>query len=178
MDATPEEVYDLVVYQVGALAGFAAAAGTRLRHVKAHGALYTMAATRSELATAVASAVRDVDRSLVFFGLPGSELIRAGDAAGLTTACEAFADRNYMKDGSMVSRRRPDAHVTDVTLAAERAVRMVREGRVVAVTGEDIEIRVDTICVHGDGPHAAALAQALRRAFDTAGIVVAPRSAS
>ncbi len=137
IDASAEEVYDLIVYQLGALAGFAAAAGERLQHVKPHGALYNMAVARADLSEAIARAVRDVDRTLILFGLPGSQLIIAGEAAGLRTASEAFADRNYMPDGSLVSRSRPDALIPDVNAAAARAVRMVRDGHVTAVTGEE-----------------------------------------
>jgi UPF0271 protein len=172
MDASPQEVYDLVVYQVGALLGFARAAKMELQHVKAHGALYNMAVTRPELAAAVARAVRDVDRQLVLFGLPGSHLISEGESAGLTTAGEAFADRNYMSDGSLVSRKRPDAQVHDADEAVRRAIRMVREGVVTPVDGDDIRIKVDTICIHGDGPHAAEFARRLRTAFESAGIAV------
>jgi UPF0271 protein len=174
MDITPEDVYDLVVYQVGALLGFARAGGTELQHVKAHGALYNMAAAKRELASAIAHAVRDVDRGLVLFGLPGSHLISEGEAAGLTTAGEAFADRNYMNDGSLVSRRRPDAQVHDADEAVRRAIRMVREGKVRSIEGQEISMRVDTICIHGDGPHAAEFAQRLRGAFEDAGISVRP----
>lgn len=172
MDVTPQDVYDLVVYQVGALSGFANAAGVQLQHVKAHGALYNMAAAKRELAEAIAHAVRDVDRGLILFGLPGSHLISEGDAAGLTTAAEAFADRNYMNDGSLVSRKRPDAQVHDADEAVRRAIRMVREGTVRAIDGKDLSIRVDTICIHGDGPHAAKFAQCLRQAFEAEGIAV------
>jgi UPF0271 protein len=172
MDISPDDTYDLVVYQVGALAAFAKAAGLPLQHVKAHGALYNMAAAKRELASAIAHAVRDVDRSLLLFGLPGSHLVTEGAAAGLTTAGEAFADRNYMNDGSLVSRKRPDAQVHDADEAVRRAVRMVRDGKVRSVDGQDLSIRVDTICIHGDGPHAAEFAQRLRRGFDEAGISV------
>jgi UPF0271 protein len=176
MDVTPDDVYDLVVYQIGALLGFAAAAGVAMQHVKPHGALYNMAASDSAggraLASAIARAVRDVDRQLVLYGLPGSPLVTEGMAAGLATACEAFADRNYMPDGSLVSRRRADAHVHDADEAVRRAVRMVREGKVRAVDGQDIAIRADTICIHGDGPHAAELARRLRAGFEEAGISV------
>ena len=113
MDVSPSDVYDLVVYQVGALMGFARAAGVELQHVKAHGALYNMAAAKQDLAAAIARAVRDVDRQLILFGLPGSHLISEGESAGLQTASEVFADRNYMNDGSLVSRKRPDAQVHD-----------------------------------------------------------------
>lgn len=177
MDATPTEVYDLVMYQIGALLGFANAAGMRLQHVKAHGALYNMAAARADLAAAIARAVHDVDDELILFGLPGSHLIIEGKAAGLRTAGEAFADRNYMNDGSLVSRRRPDAQVHDATEAVRRAIRMVREGKVMSIDGQDLTIDVQTICIHGDGPHAAEFAQRLHNAFEADGIAVKPLAA-
>src|SRR5690349_1062606 len=130
MDVSPSDIYDLVVYQVGALMGFARAAGVELQHVKAHGALYNMAAAKQELAAAIARAVRDIDRQLILFGLPGSHLISEGESAGLATAGEVFADRNYMSDGSLVSRKRPDAQVHDADEAVQRAIRMVREQKV------------------------------------------------
>src|SRR5262249_5508180 len=102
---------------------------------------------------------------LVLFGLPGSHLISEGEAAGLVTASEAFADRNYMSDGTLVSRKRPDAHVHNADEAVARAVRMVREGRVRSIDGTDVALRADTICIHGDGPHAAEFAKALNEAF-------------
>src|SRR6185503_7798442 len=176
MDVTPDDAYDLVVYQVGALMGFARAAGAELQHVKPHGALYNMAAANQPLAAAIARAVRDVDRQLVLFGLPGSHLISEGESAGLATAGEAFADRNYMSDGSLVSRRRPDAQVHDADEAVRRAIRMVREGMVTPVDGDDIRIKVDTICIHGDGPHAAEFARRLRAGFESSGIAVKPLS--
>jgi 5-oxoprolinase (ATP-hydrolysing) subunit A len=172
IDASADEVYDLVVYQIGALLGFANAAGMQMQHVKPHGALYNMAVARPQLAAAIARAVRAVDRGLVLFGLPGSHPISEGESAGLRTASEAFADRNYMRDGTLVSRRRPDAHIDDATEAVTRAIRMVREGTVTPVDGPPISIRVDTICIHGDGPHAAQFARQLRTGFESAGIEV------
>lgn len=172
MDVTPQEVYDLVVYQVGALGAFAAAAGVTLQHVKPHGALYNMAAAHVELSDAIANAVHDVDARLVLFGLAGSAMIAAGERAGLRTAREVFADRNYMKDGSLVSRRRSDAMVAEETEAASRAVRMVREGKVTAVDGTDVAIRADTICIHGDGANATAFARAIRRGLEAEGVAV------
>lgn len=172
IDASPQEVYDLVVYQIGALLGFARAARVELRHVKAHGALYNLAAAKRELAAAIARAVRDVDRGLVLFGLPGSHLLSEARAAGLATAAEGFADRNYLADGSLVPRARPDAHVRDADDAVRRAVRMVRDGLVTPVDGGDIRVEVDTICIHGDGPNAAEFAQRLRAGFESAGIAV------
>jgi len=172
MDVAPDDVYDLVVYQVGALLGFANAVKIEMQHVKAHGALYNMAAVKPELAAAIARAIRDVDRDLVLFGLPGSCLISEGEAAGLTTASEAFADRSYMPDGTLVSRKRSDALVHDADEAVSRSIRMVRDGKVRAVDGTDIDIRADTICIHGDGAHAAEFARQLRSGFASAGISV------
>jgi UPF0271 protein len=172
MEVTPDDVYDMMVYQVGALLGFADAARASLQHVKPHGALYNMAAERADLAAAIARAVRDVDRDLVLFGLPGSHLISEGKAHGLRTAAEAFADRNYLNDGSLVPRRRDDAQIYDADEAARRAIRMIREGRVRSIDGEDLAITIDTICVHGDGPHAVQFARRLRGAFEGAGIAV------
>lgn len=173
IDASPQEVYDLVVYQVGALLGFTNAARMTMQHVKPHGALYNMAVGKPELAAAIARAVRDVDPGLILFGLPGSHLVSEGQSAGLRTAAEAFADRNYMSDGSLVSRRRPDSQVHDADEAVARAVRMVREGRVRSVDGQDISLHIDTICIHGDGPHAVEFAKRLRSGFDAANIGVA-----
>jgi UPF0271 protein len=172
MDVTPDEVYDLVVYQVGAMLGFTNAAGVTMQHVKPHGALYNMAVANRELASAIVHAVRDVDRGLVLFGLPNSHLVREAQTSGLAVACEAFADRNYMPDGSLVSRKRPDAMVHDEREAIARAIRMVRDGKVTAVDGNDIEIRVDTICLHGDGEKAAEFAKGLREGFTNEGIAV------
>jgi UPF0271 protein len=172
MDVTPQDVYDMVVYQTGALLGFANAAKVELQHVKPHGALYNMAVTRPDLSAAIARAVFDVDRGLVLFGLPGSPMIGEAESVGLRTAAEAFADRNYMPDGSLVSRKRPDALVHDANEAVQRAIRMVREGKVRSVDGGDISIRVDTVCIHGDGAHAAEFARQLRAAFEAAGIAV------
>jgi UPF0271 protein len=170
MQITAGEAYDLVVYQVGALLGFVRAANAELRHVKPHGALYNMAVAQPALASAIARAVRDVDARLLLFGLAGSHMLTAAEAVGLAAASEVFADRNYLPDGALVPRQRPDAMVHDVDEAVRRAVRMVREGRVTDVEGNDIAIRADTICIHGDGPNAAAMARALREGLEGAGV--------
>jgi len=174
MDVSEEEAHDLVVYQVGALAAFAAAAGTRLQHVKPHGALYNMAAVRPDLAHAIARAVRAVDAGLALYVLAGSAMVSAAEAAGLRAVSEVFADRNYNADGTLVSRRRPDALVHDAGDAVRRAVRMVREGRVRAADGTEVALRADTICIHGDGAHAAEFARRVRTALEGEGITVAP----
>jgi 5-oxoprolinase (ATP-hydrolysing) subunit A len=172
MKASPAEVEDLVLYQVAALAGMAAARGARLQHVKAHGALYTMACRDGALADAIAKAVASLDRSLILFGLPASELLRAGEARGLRVAAEAFADRAYDPDGSLTSRARPGSVIHDTQTVVERAVRMAREGQVVAVDGSTIPLRADTLCLHGDTPGAAEHARAVRRGLEAAGIEV------
>jgi 5-oxoprolinase (ATP-hydrolysing) subunit A len=174
MQVTPQEVYDLIIYQVGALLGVTRAVGAELRHVKPHGALYNMAAAQPPLAEAIARAVHAVDPRLVLYGLAGSHSLTAAERVGLTTASEVFADRNYLHDGALVPRSRPDAMVHDVDEAVRRAVRMVRDGLVMDVEGEEIPIRADTICVHGDGPNAAAIARRLREGLLKAGIEVGP----
>jgi UPF0271 protein len=172
MQVTAQEVYDMLIYQIGALLGFAVAAGVALRHVKPHGALYNMAAAQPPLADAVARAVRDVDAKLVLYGLAGSQLLAAAERVGIRSASEAFADRNYLHDGALVPRTRPDAMVNDAEEAVRRVVRMVSEGVVADVEGEDISLRADTICIHGDGPHAAEIARKLREGLVGAGVDV------
>jgi 5-oxoprolinase (ATP-hydrolysing) subunit A len=178
MHVTPQEVQDIVVYQVGALAAIASSEGVRLRHVKAHGALYNMAARDRTLADALARAVGAVDPSLVLFGLAGSEMLRAGAAAGLRVAAEGFADRTYEPDGSLTSRSHPDAVVRDVASVVSRAVRMPAAGRVVATDGTEVALQIDTICIHGDTPGAAELARAVRIGLERAGVSVAAFSGS
>lgn len=172
LHATPREVEDLVVYQIGALAAVAAAQGDRLQHVKPHGALFNMAARDRALADAIARAVASVDRSLVLFGLAGSELVAAGERTGLRTASEVFADRAYAPDGRLVSRRTPGAVIQDAALVVERVVRMASEHAVAAVDGSMVRLQVDTICVHGDTPGAADLAARIREGLSRAGVVV------
>jgi len=170
MAVTPREAHDLVLYQVGALDAFARAAGGRLRHVKPHGALYTMAARDRALADAIAQALVDFDPSLILVGLSGSQLLKAGGALGLRCASEVFADRGYETDGSLTPRGTPGALIEDEAFAVARVLRMVREGKVTCRTGEEISIQADTVCLHGDQPQALAFAQRLRAALAEAGI--------
>ena len=172
MRVTPDEVYALMLYQIGALAGFCRALGGRLAHVKAHGALYNMAAQDAALATAIANAVRDFDATLVLFGLAGSEVVRAGRAAGLNVASEVFADRSYQPDGTLTPRSQPNAMISDVRASLHQVERMVSEGRVRATDGTDVAIEADTICIHGDEPGAAEFARELRALLDRLGIGV------
>jgi len=172
MKASPAEVEDFVLYQVCALAGMAAAQGMRLQHVKPHGALYNMACKDRALADAIAKAVASLDRALILFGLPNSELLRAGQAAGLSVAAEVFADRAYDPDGSLTSRSKPGSVIHDTRQVVERAIVMVRDKRVVAIDGSTIALQADTICLHGDTPGAAEHARAVRRGLESAGIQI------
>ncbi|MEQ1573437.1 MAG: 5-oxoprolinase subunit PxpA [Vicinamibacterales bacterium] len=172
MPFAPGDVEDIVTYQIGALAAIAGAQGVRLQHVKPHGALFNMAARDQRFADAVARAAATVDRSLILFGLSGSELIAAGARAGLATAREAFADRAYHGDGTLVPRGAPDAVIVEEARVVQRVVTMVRERFVVATDGTRVTLDVDTICLHGDTPGAADLARAIRVALAKAGVDV------
>ncbi|WP_459616774.1 LamB/YcsF family protein [Bordetella sp. 2513F-2] len=172
MQISPQEAYDIVVYQVGALAGVAASQGARLHHVKAHGAFYNMAAQDAGLARAICQAVRDVDSDLVLYGLAGSRLVEAAEAVGLRAAHEVFADRTYQDDGSLTPRGRPDAMITDLQASVAQVLAMVRDGYVRATSGRQVGLRADTLCIHGDQPGAVAFAQGIRQALAEAGIAV------
>ena len=172
MTMTPDDVEDMVLYQIGALAAIAAAENVRLRHVKAHGALYNMAVRDRALAAAIAQAVAAFDRSLVFFGLAGSVLLDAGRDAGLRVAAEGFADRAYEADGTLTPRSRPGAVIHDAETVVRRAVRMARDGVVTATDGRDISLHIDTLCTHGDTPGAQELTRRLREALDGDGVIV------
>jgi UPF0271 protein len=174
MKVTPDEVYDCVLYQVGALAGICKALRARLHHVKPHGALYNMAARDAALAQAIAHAVRDFDAQLVLYGLAGSQLIQAARAAGLHAACEVFADRTYQPDGNLTPRSRPDAMIGDPQRAVAQVERMVRHGEVVATDGSVLRIEADTLCIHGDEPAAATFAREIRLALEGWGVSVRP----
>ena len=173
MRVSAAEVEDLVLYQVAAVAGVAAAEGVRLQHVKPHGALYNMAARDRHLAAAIARAVAAFDRSLVLFGPPGSRLLEAGRAHGLRVAAEGFADRAYAADGALVSRQTHGAVISDPAIVVSRAIRMVRDGAVAAIDGSTLPLEIETLCVHGDTPGADRLAAALREGLTQAGIRVA-----
>lgn len=172
LEVTPEEVYAIVVYQIGALAAFLRAEGGRMQHVKPHGALYNRAAVDRRLAEAIAEAVYRVDPELILFAPWGSELQKAGEAAGLRVAAEVFADRAYRADGTLLSRGEEGAVIADPEEAARRAVSMVKEGKIMAVTGEAIPVRADTICLHGDSPGALAAARRIRESLQEAGIEI------
>ena len=172
MDISAQDAYDMVVYQIGALAGFVRAEGGVLQHVKPHGALYNMAAKSQKLSEAIAEAVYQIDSSLILFGLSGSELVKAGERIGLRTAHEVFADRTYQADGSLTPRTQPDALIANEETALQQAVRMIKEGKVLSRQGADVAIQADTVCIHGDGPHALAFARKIRNLLDDSGVAV------
>ena len=159
MNITPQEAYDMVVYQVGALQGFLTTFNETMQHVKPHGALYNMAAKNQALAEAIAQAVYDISPQLVLFGLAGSELTKAGEKIGLPTAHEVFADRTYQQDGSLTSRKQPDALITDSEQAVQQVVKMVKEGRVLSQQQIEVPLQADSVCIHGDGAHAVEFAK-------------------
>lgn len=172
MNVTAREAEDFVLYQVAAVAGVAAAEGLRLQHVKPHGALFNMAVRNRDLADAIARAVAVFDRHLILFGLPGSEILAAGRAAGLRVAAEVFADRAYEPDGSLASRRKPGSVIHDVKTVVERAVRMVGDHIVEATDGSIVRLEADTMCVHGDTPGSDLLAGQIRAGLEAAGVTV------
>ena len=170
MDISPEEAFDLTVYQLGALQAVTQAEGGRLHHLKPHGALYNMAATNAALAQAIAEAVYKVQPELVLYGLAGSELTKAGEKIGLKTDHEVFADRTYQANGTLTPRRQPDALITEASVAIAQVLRMVQSGVVRTQQGQEITIRADTVCLHGDGAHALEFAQRLHKELRAAGV--------
>jgi 5-oxoprolinase (ATP-hydrolysing) subunit A len=172
IDIAPMELVDDILYQLSALRGIAAVSGGRMNYVKPHGALYNAIVTHEQQAAAVVEAVRQFDASLAVLGLPGSRWLALAEEAGLETVPEAFADRAYTPEGTLVSRREPGALVSDPAAVAERAVRFATEGTVVAVDGSVVAAPARSICVHSDTPGALELARAVRSALVTAGVSV------
>jgi len=177
LPVSPDEVFDAVTYQLGVFSAFAEALGARPNHVKPHGALYNMAVRDQQLADAVARAITTTEPALILFAPGGSALARAGEAHGLKIAREVFADRNYLADGTLVSRTRRDALLRDPSDAAARVLRMLREGKVRSVDEVDVDVRAETICLHGDTPGAVQFAQVLRSQLEKEGVAIcAPKS--
>ena len=174
IDVDPAELEADVLYQLGALEVFARLAGTRVRYVKPHGALYNATVHHEAQAGAVVDAVRAYDPTLPVLGLPGSALLAAADAAGLRAVPEAFADRAYTPSGTLVPRREPGAVLHDAGEVAARVVRLVSQGVVRAVDGSDVAVAAESVCVHGDSPDAVAIATAVRDALAGAGIRLEP----
>jgi 5-oxoprolinase (ATP-hydrolysing) subunit A len=170
LKVSDQEAFDAVAYQLGVFQAIASAVGMQPNHVKPHGALYNMAVRNQGLADAIARAIASVDPKLILFAPDKSWLARAGEARGLQIAREIFADRNYLSDGWLVPRTRPDALLRDPKEAAQRVLRMLREGKVRSIEGGDVEVRGETICVHGDTPGAVEFAGELRSQLEGEGV--------
>ena len=172
MDLSPQEVYDSMLYQMGALSGFARAAGEPLRHVKPHGALYNEAARNSGIASAIVNAIYYFDRDLILFGPPGSALETAARETGLKFFREVFADRTYQSDGSLTPRSHPGSLISQASDAIRQVDEILLRGQVTCVDGRQIPMAADTVCIHGDGVHAVELLSALHRHLTDIGIEI------
>ena len=173
MKISPQDMYDLVVYQAGAVEAFARAAGAKLHHVKCHGALYNMAAQDEALSDAMARAVRDLGGGVMLYALSNSTMMHVGRKEGVKVAGEVFADRGYSDDGTLSPRGKPGAMIEDAAVAVERALAMIDKGYVTALSGKPVPVSADTLCLHGDQPGAVTFARAIRKAFAERGITVA-----
>jgi len=176
MDVTPDEAYAYTLYQIGAMQAACNAVGVKLQHVKAHGALYNQAAKNHALAVAIAQAVKDAGQGLILLGLANSEFDKAAAEVGVPYAAEAFADRAYQADGTLVPRKVQSSMIHDVNLAVARVVRMVKEGKVETIDGKMINLKPHSICLHGDSPKAVQMATEIRKGLEAAGIKIAPIS--
>ena len=174
MNVSASDMHDYVLYQLGALAAFARAAGAKLIHVKPHGAMYNMAAKDASLAAAVCRAVKEFDPSLILLGLANSRFADAAADAGIRFASEVFADRAYEDDGSLVARGKPGAVITDEDEAVSRVIGMVKNGTVESINGKIIELKPDSICLHGDGVKAVEFAKRIKAELNANGIETAP----
>lgn len=172
MDISPDEAFDIVTYQIGALQMFVKQEGGVLHHVKPHGALYNMAATSKALADAIAAAVYAIDSNLILYGLSGSAMIEAGQQIGLGTASEVFADRTYQDDGTLTPRRMTGSLIIDKEHAVQQVLGMVKDGYVKSISGKSVPIQADTVCIHGDGAHAVMFAQQLGARLLDEGIII------
>ena len=172
MQITAKEAYRMVLYQVGALYAFVKAGEGRLNHVKAHGALYNMAGRDPALARAIVDAVHDFDPGLILFALAGSEMVKAAKQTGLAYASEVFADRTYQDDGSLTPRSHPDALITDEQQSLNQALMMVNKQQVISTSKKTITLRADTLCLHGDGPHAVEFAKTIHETLTKEGITI------
>lgn len=172
----PAEIVALCAYQLGAFQALAEAEGVPVQHVKPHGALYNMAAADRAIADAIVRAILSVDASLLLLAPAASKLAEAATEVGLRVVAEVFADRNYLANGTLVPRSRPDAFLNDASVAAERVRRMLEEKIVGTIDGEEIPIHAESVCVHGDNPEALAFVRALRAELTKAGVTIAPPS--
>ncbi len=174
MELSPGELRNDLIYQVGALSAFAQIEGLSLQHVKPHGQLYNLAAKDEALTKAICEAILALGKNLILVALSGSEMAEIASKSGLKVAREAFADRAYHRDGSLVSRKTEGSVIHDLERVAERVIRMVQEGKVQSIEGDLIDLEVDSICVHGDTRGAVKLARAIRGNLEGAGITVLP----
>lgn len=174
MIISAEEAKAYTLYQLGALDAFCKSNGLKMQHVKPHGAFYNMAGKDYNLSRAICEGIAEFNSDLIVLGLSGGELLRAAGDMGLRAASEVFADRAYEEDGSLVNRKKEGAMITDEDLAVERVVRMIKEHKVTAITGKDIEITADSICVHGDGEKALAFVKKIRDVLTSEGIEIVP----
>jgi UPF0271 protein len=172
LDATPEELIADVIYQIGALKGIAAAAGTAVRYVKPHGALYNRIAYDARQGQAVIDGIKAVDPSLVLMGLANAPILDLARRAGLAVVAEAFADRAYTPKGELVSRREAGSVLHDAKVIADRMVGLAQSGTLEAIDGSTIRVEAQSICVHGDSPGAVAIAEEIRRRFTAEGIAI------
>lgn len=174
MHLPAEEVYDLILAQIGSLDAFLRIHGARLHHVKPHGALYNQAAADPVLAKAIARAVADYDKSLLLVGLAGSCSLSMASELGVQVVPEAFADRSYQDDGSLTPRNLPDALLTTEQAAVSQVIHIIRDKKVISRNGKPVTLAADTICIHGDGPQAVPFARSLHNALQSAGIPIQP----
>jgi len=172
MKITPNEAYQITLYQTGSLYGFVKAAGGKLNHVKPHGALYNMAAADASLAKAIAQAVFDFDSTLILYALAGSEMIKAAENLGLVAASEVFADRTYQSNGQLTPRTEENALITDEKLAIEQVLSMVQNQYVIATDNQKINLKAETLCLHGDGIHAVDFAKRISEKLKSEGIII------
>jgi len=173
MRISPQDLYDLVVYQAGAVEAFTRAAGAKLYHVKCHGALYNMAVDDEALSDAMVRAVKDLGSGVMLYALSRSKSFQLGKKAGIPVAGEVFADRGYSDDGTLAPRDRPGGMIEEPMAAVKQALAMIEEGYVTSLSGKRVAVSADTLCLHGDQPGAVSFAQALRKVFSERGINVA-----
>jgi UPF0271 protein len=175
MDCTVSEIRHYIIYQLGALQGFCRVHGTRLSHVKPHGALYLTAVEKEDVAKAIVEAIAGYDSELIYVALAGAKgerMARIGEAAGLKVVHEAFPDRAYTAEGNLVSRKLPGAVIKDPEIVSERALLMATEGKVIALDGTSVVLEPQTLCVHGDTPTAVELVKSIRRTLESEGVVI------
>ncbi|MFA9375232.1 MAG: LamB/YcsF family protein [Lachnotalea sp.] len=176
MNITPKEAKAMMQYQIGALLSFCSVHKVTMQHVKPHGAFYNMACKDTDLARAVCEGIYEVNPKLILLAQSGSKMIQEAEKIGLKTASEVFADRAYEDDGTLVARTKPGAMITDSELAIQQVISMIKEGKVKTINGRYIDIKADSVCVHGDGANALEFVSRLREVFDKESIEVVPIS--